>query len=414
MIEMLKTFLTEKGLSEPIVLLILRAGAVAAIVVVAFLADRIAKRLLLRGLSYFIKRTETQWDDVLLEKKVFNRLAHLAPAIVVHAMTPIVLPGLTDEGVGLIRRIVMAYVIVIAVTVISSILDALVEIYRSYEVSLQKPIKSYVQTAKVVFYLVGGVFVVSFLMDSSPWRFLGSIGALTAVLMLVFKDAILGFVAGIQLAANDMVRRGDWLEMPKYGADGDVIDISLTTVKVQNWDKTITTIPTYALISDSFKNWRGMSDSGGRRIKRAICIDMTSVKLCSDEMLKKFSKFQYIAEYIKRKNREVADYNVERGVDLSELVNGRRLTNVGTFRAYVEAYLRNHPKIHDGMTLMVRQLPPTDRGLPLEIYAFSNDQDWVRYEGIQADIIDHILAVASEFELRVFQNPSGADFQKLG
>jgi miniconductance mechanosensitive channel len=227
--------------------------------------------------------------------------------------------------------------------------------------------------------------------------------------MLVFKDTILGFVAGIQLAANDMVRPGDWIEMPKYGADGDVIEVALTTVKVRNFDNTITTLPTYALISDSFKNWRGMSEKGGRRIKRPIHIDVTSVRFCTPEMIERFAKIEKLRPYIDSKQAEVDAYNQDNDIDASVLVNGRRMTNLGTFRAYVLSYLRDHPKLHNNMTLMVRQLPPTATGLPLEIYVFTNDVRWVNYEDIQSDIFDHIFATVREFDLRVFQSPTGAD-----
>ncbi len=237
---------------------------------------------------------------------------------------------------------------------------------------------------------------------------------MTAVLLLIFKDSILGLVAGIQISSNDMVRLGDWVEMPKHGADGDVIDISLTTVKIQNFDKTITTIPTYTMVSDSFKNWRGMSQSAGRRIKRNINIDMRSVKFCDESMLERFASFRHISEYIARKKDELTKFNAENGIDDSVLVNGRRMTNLGTFRAYLEGYLRNHPKINKDMTFLVRQLQPTETGLPIEIYVFCSDKIWANYEAIQADIFDHILAVIPEFDLKVFQNPTGADFEKLG
>ncbi len=238
-------------------------------------------------------------------------------------------------------------------------------------------------------------------------------GVVASVLMLVFKDAILGFVAGIQLSANHMISRGDWIEMPKYGADGDVIDIALTTVKVQNWDKTITTIPTYALISDSFKNWRGMSESGGRRIKRSVMIDINTIRFCDDEMIERFAKTRYLADYIREKREELSAWNRKHHVDDGVAVNVRHLTNVGTFRAYILHYLRNHPKVNQEMTLLVRQLAPTANGLPIEIYCFSSDRAWANYEDIQADIFDHILAVAPEFGLRVFQLPSGSDLRSV-
>jgi miniconductance mechanosensitive channel len=236
---------------------------------------------------------------------------------------------------------------------------------------------------------------------------------MTAVLMLVFKDPIMGFAAGIQLSSNSMVAPGDWVEMPKYGVDGDIMEIGLTTVKVRNFDKTITTVPTQALIEDSFKNWRGMQETGGRRIKRAVCINLNSVRFCTKEDLERFGNIQYISEYIVEKHKEIAEYNTAQKVNLENLANGRRMTNIGVFRNYIEAYLQHHPKVHKHLTILVRQLSPTENGLPVEIYAFTNDTNWKRYESIQSDIFDHILAVATEFDLTVFQNPSGADFSGI-
>jgi miniconductance mechanosensitive channel len=269
------------------------------------------------------------------------------------------------------------------------------------------------QVVKIVVGIAVGIYIFSALMNRSPVVLLGGLGAMTAVLLLIFKDTILGFVASIQLTGNDMIRMGDWISMPKYGADGDVIDLTLTTVKVQNWDKTITTIPTYALVSQSFQNWRGMDESGGRRIKRALNIDMSSITFCTDEMVDRFRRFRILGNYIAEKEKEITAWNNTQSVSEEELVNGRRMTNVGTFRAYVTEYLRNHPMVKQDMTCMVRQLKPGEDGLPIEIYAFSSDQRWVQYEGIQADIFDHILAVLPQFGLRIFQNPTGADFRKL-
>jgi miniconductance mechanosensitive channel len=297
--------------------------------------------------------------------------------------------------------------------VIDALLTALIDVYRTYPISQRLPIKAFVDAVKVIIYFFVAILTLSILLNTRMTVFFTGLGALTVVLMLVFKDTILNFVAGIQLSANNMVRVGDWLEMPRYGADGDVIDISLTTVRVQNWDKTVSTIPPYALVTDAFKNWRGMSESGGRRIKRAINIDMTSVRICDAEMLERFAKIQHIAEHIERKRKEVAEHNQGLNVSDDDLANGRHLTNLGTFRAYVEAYLRNHPKIHQEMTFLVRQLPPTDKGLPIEIYVFSNDQEWASYEAIQADIFDHIIAILPLFDLRVFQAPTGADMRGL-
>jgi miniconductance mechanosensitive channel len=292
-------------------------------------------------------------------------------------------------------------------------LNASLDIYKTYEVSNRIPIKGFIQVFKIIIYFTSAVFIISILLNKTPFYLFSSLGALTAVLMFIFKDAILGFVAGIQLSANQMVAQGDWIEMPKYGANGDIIEIALTTVKVQNWDKTITTVPTYALISESFKNWRGMSESGGRRIKRSISIDMNTIQFCTEDMLDRFSKIQYISGYIEEKKRALQESNELEQVDQSSLVNGRRMTNIGTFRAYVKAYLSNHPMINKEMTLLIRQLAPTEHGLPIEIYVFSKNQEWVSYESIQSNIFDHILAVVPEFDLRVFQDPSGMDFSKL-
>jgi miniconductance mechanosensitive channel len=313
-----------------------------------------------------------------------------------------------------LQRFAMVYMMIAGLYAFNGFLNAINEIYRSFEVSRQRPIKGYVQIVKILISIFIIIIALATILGRSPWLLLSGLGALTAVLILVFKDSILGFIASIQLTSNDMVRIGDWIEMPKYGADGDVIDVTLHTVKVQNWDKTISTIPTYTLISDSFINWRGMSDSGGRRIKRAIYIDMTSVKFCTPEMLDRFEKYQLLGDYIKSKKQEIVEYNRAHQIDTSELINGRNLTNIGTLRAYISAYLRHHPKIHQDMTFLIRHLQPGEFGLPLEIYVFSNDQEWVNYEAIQADIFDHILAVLPMFELRVFQRPTGFDMQALG
>jgi miniconductance mechanosensitive channel len=302
--------------------------------------------------------------------------------------------------------------LVVGGLVLGSFLDAGVDVYHAMEISRNRPIKGFAQVVKIIAWVVLTVLIVAVFFEQSPFGLLGGLGALTAVLILVFKDSILGLVASFQITTADMVRIGDWIEVPQYGADGDVIDVSLHTVKVQNWDKTISTIPTYALISGTFKNWRGMSESGGRRIKRAVHIDMHSIRFCDAAMLQRFARFQYLKEYLDRKTAEIAAYNEQQHVDTSELINGRRLTNIGTFRAYLQEYLRRHPKVRTDMTLMVRQLPPSEHGLPIEIYVFSNDQVWTNYEAIQADIFDHILAVAPLFDLRVFQNPTGFDIRQ--
>ena len=408
MVNSLKNWMIGQGLPQSPADVLSWIGVGLAVVILAFIANLVARRFLLAGVSFLVKRSRTTWDDALLRQKVFARLSHLAPAMVIYFTAPIFTPI-----VGTLQRLSMVYMIFAGLMVLNSFLNAMVDIYGTYEVSREKPIKGYVQVIKIILFIFIGIIAIATMMDRSPWLLLSGFGAMTAVVLLVFKDTILGLVASIQLSINDMVRIGDWIEMPRYGADGDVVDVTLHTVKVQNWDKTISTIPAYSLISDAFKNWRGMSESGGRRIKRAINIDMRSVKFCTPEMLSRFEKFQLIADYIKTRKNEITNFNKEHGVDTSELINGRNLTNIGTFRAYVVAYLRSHPKIHNEMTFLIRHLPPAETGLPLEIYVFSNDQEWASYEAIQADIFDHILAVVPMFDLRVFQHPTGSDFQTL-
>ena len=389
-----------------------QVGILVIVLVLAWVGNFIAKKIILRITRRFIKKSKTQWDDILDEHRVFTLLSHLVPAIIIYLFTPFVF--IDTLGAGWFMRVVsLIYMIVVGMLVLNAFLSSVVDIYRTYSFARRMPIRGFVQVVKILIFITGGIIILGMVIGRDPTKILAGFGAMTAVLMLIFKDAILGFVAGIQISANNMVHLGDWIEMPKYGADGDVIDISLTTVKVQNWDKTISTIPAYALISDSFKNWRGMSDSGGRRIKRAINIDMNTVKFCNPMMLDKFRRFEHIAEYIDAKQNEIDEYNITGNVDNTELVNGRRMTNVGTFRAYVIAYLKNHPKINQNMTFLVRQLKPTECGLPIEIYVFSSDKVWANYEAIQADIFDHILAVVPEFGLRVFQNPTGSDFKRF-
>lgn len=379
-----------------------------ALLLLAWLADQLTQRLLVRVLVRLVQVSPVKWDDAILARGVIKRLAHAVPAIVIYLGAPM-LPGLPEGVVAVVRNVAAAYVVLTAAQSLSALLSSLQDIYESRdpERARNRPIKGYLQVAKIVLFVLAAVLVIGVLVEKSPLLLLSGFGAMTAVLMLVFKDTILSLVASVQIQSNDMVRVGDWIEMPKYGADGDVIDVALHTVKVQNWDKTITTIPTHALIADSFRNWRGMSESGGRRIKRALPIDQGTVRYLTSEEREGLSRFVLLQPYLEKKAAELAEWNASR--EGRAPVNLRRLTNLGTFRAYAHAYLRAHPGIHQGMTLLVRQLPPGPEGLPIEVYCFTATTGWGEYEDIQSDIFDHLLAILPEFGLRAFQSPSGGD-----
>ena len=411
MLSPLHDWLLKWGMSEAGATLLTRLGDVLLVLFVALIADRVTKSVVVRGVVRLAQRTTSSWDDVVMRHRVLQRVAHLVPALVIYHFATPVLAGY-DQLTAVVRQGALIYMVVIAALAADSFVNVGIEIVRGSRLPRELPVRSIAQVLKLVVYAVTAISVLALVLGRSPLLLLSGLGAMSAVTMLVFKDTILGFVAGIQLSANRMVSRGDWIEMPKHGADGDVLDVGLTTVKVQNWDKTITTIPTYALIGESFKNWRGMAESGGRRIKRALYIDVGSIRFCDEEMLARFSKIQYIADYLKDKREDIANWNAARGVEPASLADGRHLTNVGTFRAYVVAYLRHHPMVHQDMTFLVRQLAPTEHGLPIEVYVFSRDQVWSRYEAIQADIFDHLLAVVPEFDLRVFQSPSGRDVER--
>jgi miniconductance mechanosensitive channel len=379
----------------------------------AALAALIGKHVILRVVRSMARRTTTHWDDALVEAKFFSRLSQLFPAVVIHVLAPVAFQDY-PRLVGSVKTAAFVYMAVVGMATFAALVNAARTVYRTYEISKRVPINPFLQVLQIAVWSLGVIAILALLLGKSPLVLFSGLGAFTAVLMLIFKDPILGFVAGLQIISNNMVRRGDWISMPKFNADGDVLEVSLTTVKVQNWDKTISTIPTYALISDSFKNWRGMDESGGRRIKRAVRIDMTSIKFCDQEMLDRFKRIRFIQDYVETKIAELAEFNRQIEVDEVSLVNGRHMTNVGTFRAYLEAYLRNLPQINLKMTFLVRQLAPDENGLAIEIYVFSADQAWARYEAIQADIFDHILAVIPLFDLRVFQAPTGADLRAWG
>ena len=384
---------------------------VVLLALLAVVADLVAKRQLVgivRGIS---RRSKHTWDDALIQHGVFGRFAQILPALVFYFGLELV-PGLRDGVVVVGENLALAYGLLMLSLAASALLSSVNSIYEQYPVATERPIKGFLQVAKIVMFVLTGVLIVATLTERSPVLLLSGLGAMTAVLLLVFKDTILSLVASVQLTSLDMVRVGDWVEMPQCNADGDVVDVSLHTVKIQNWDKTFTTIPTHRLIVDSFKNWRGMDESGGRRIKRELRIDINSARFLTAEEVERFKGFALLKDYIERKLEDLAAYNAAVGEE-TENVNLRRLTNLGTFRAYILAYLKHHPKIHRDMTLIVRQLQPGPTGLPLEIYAFTNITEWSAYEDIQADIFDHLLAVAGEFGLSMYQEPAGRDLSAL-
>ncbi len=399
------------GLTEVMVDALVRGCLIIIVLGFSWIAYQIVQGPLNRSLERFSSFTSQQWDNVLVDKHVFQRLLNFIPLILIYLLTSPILAG--TAWLSLSQTLISILFLIAGMMTIDALLNALVAIYANSTISKEISITPFVQVLKLGLYFVTGILLLSLLLQKTPLYFLSGLGALTAVLMFVFKDILMGFVAGIQLIANKMVAPKDWIEMPKYGADGDVIEITLTTVKVQNFDNTITTIPTYALINESFKNWRNMNLSGGRRIKRYVNIDLSSIKFCDSEMLERFTRIQLISKDIQARQEEIKVHNKEHHVDESTLVNGRRLTNIGVFRSYVEAYLRQHPLIHNDMTFLIRQLSPRENGLPIEIYVFCKDTDWTVYESVQADIFDHILAVVPEFNLRVFQEPSGSDFKKI-
>lgn len=382
--------------------------ALLGVLLLAYIAYIVTKKILLRIVTGFVKRTKTNWDDILLSEKVLQRISLIAPFLVIINFAYLI-PSIEE----FIQRFSIAIIIFFILLTLSSLLTGIVEVYEKTDKFKDRPIKGYIQVVKIIMYIFGGILIITVLTGQSPWAILGGLGALTAVILLVFRDTILSFVASIQISAYDLVKVGDWIEVPKFGADGDVIDIALHTIKVQNWDKTITVIPTYKLIEDSFKNWRGMQLSGGRRIKRSIYIDQNSITFCNDEMLQRFEKFQLIRDYLNKKKEEIKKYNEDKKFDTTQLINGRRLTNVGTFRAYLKEYLLQREDIHKGLTFLVRHLPPGPEGLPIEIYVFATTTNWAEYEDIQSDIFDHIFAVVPQFDLRIFQNPTGHDFKSL-
>ena len=388
-------------------LLVNVVGAVA-LVFLSWLAYLLAKRVVLRAIRFLSSKTSTDWDKVLIEYKVFARLSNVVPALVAHVLAPVLFEGV-ESLVGFVQGLAKVYLVVVLLFTLQALLNGLLSIYQRYDISKRIPIKGLLQAVMLAVCFVGGVFIISIVMGREIGTLMAGLGAMVMGFLFVFKDAIMGLVAGIQIATNDTVRKGDWIEMKGHGIDGDVIDVSLTTVKVQNFDKTVVSIPASKLITESCRNWRGMKDSGGRRIKRPIHIDMRSIRFADEGLLEKFQRFDLLKGYLQSRLDEVNAHNQTVNTDLSELVNGRRLTNIGTFRAYIMAYLKNHPQIRQDRTFLIRQLEPGDNGLPIEIYIFTDTTVWAEYEAIQADIFDHLLAVIPEFDLAPFQNSTGKE-----
>ena len=374
------------------------------VLLLAFVADFICRKVLLRAIARLVQKTKATWDDILFDRRVMGYLSHMVAPVIIYLFIPVVFADTDSVTLNFIRRLCYIVIILSFLFFINAFLKAAYTVYSEKESMRDRPLKGLLQTLQVSLWTIGIIVVVAELLGKSPLSLLAGLGASAAILMLVFKDSIMGFVSGVQLSANDMLKVGDWITMPKYGADGTVIEVTLNTVKVRNFDNTITTIPPYLLVSDSFQNWRGMRESGGRRVKRSINIDMTSVRFCTPEMLAKYRKIQLLKDYIDQTEAVVHAYNEE---------NGSRQTNLGVFRAYLTAYLKSLPVVNKELNCMVRHLQPTDHGLPIELYFFSTIKDWIPYEGVQADVFDHVLAIIPEFDLRVFQSPSGADFQRL-
>jgi miniconductance mechanosensitive channel len=383
---------------------IFQVVALTGILLIALICSRITRSLLNSSLRNLISKSNNGFDDELHKHGFFKRIGHIIPALVIYLLSQVLIENLSL--LAFLQKTAIIYLLIATVTAVSALLNTVEDTYNASSLAKRAPITGFIQVGKLFVVIIAALLIISNLMDKSPLLLLSGLGAMAAILLLLFRDTILGFVAGIQIAANRMVNTGDWIEMSKYGADGEVLQVGLTTVKVQNWDKTISTIPTYTLISDSVKNWRGMTESGGRRIKRSLNIDIQSIRFCDQDMLDEFAKIRYIKSYIQAKLEKLQRFHSEQHIDTTDLINSRRLTNIGTLRAYMQAYLENHPDINKDMTLMVRQRPPTELGVPLEIYCFCANKNWVNYEGIQSDIFDHLLAILPAFKLRAYQRVS--------
>ncbi len=388
------------------------AALLIAMLVIVFIVDFIVRKFLLSMFSTFAERSKSNFDDLMVANKVSRNIAHIIPLLIAIEFIPYVFIDFPFFE-NLILKALEVFAIILILWIVRSLLNTLKDYLKTLPKFKDKPIDSYIQVFMIFSWLAGFMFAFALISGTSVWKFLTAFGAASAVILLIFKDTILGFVASIQVSINDMVRIGDWITFDKYGADGDVIEINLATVKVQNFDKTITTIPTYALISDSFKNWRGMENSGGRRIKRALNIKLDSIKYLSKDKIDKLKNIELISEYLKTRQKDIEDFNVKHNCNKELLLNGRNLTNVGVYRKYIDAYINQHSGINKDMTIMIRQLAPTTQGLPIEVYAFSADKRWANYEYIMADIFDHLLASVSYFDLELFELPNHSSFKTL-
>jgi miniconductance mechanosensitive channel len=394
--------LVEKGLSESAAKYINMLALLMVLLIIAFIVDYITKRILWKFSSGIAQRTKTDFDDILITNKLPRNIAHIIPLIILIEFVPQVFSDFTNAEI-IIENTLKVIAIILTLRIIRCVLNSVKDYLKTLVKYKDKPIDSYIQVFMIFAWLLGVFSIFAIITGISFIKFATTLGAASAVIILIFKDTILGFVASIQVSINDMVRIGDWITFEKYGADGEVVEINLATVKVQNWDKTITTIPTYALISDSFKNWRGMLDSGGRRIKRSVIIKVSTIKFLTEDDIEKLKKIQLVSKYLESKSKEINEYNTLNGADKSVLINGINLTNFGVFRKYLQTYVENHSAINEDMTLMVRQLEPTSQGIPMEIYCFSKDQRWVNYEFIIGDIFDHVLSAVTYFDLEIYE-----------
>ena len=387
----LMMWLQQLGVAQGGLLVVQRVVVIMGILLIAYVLDLICRKVVMPGVRKVTAKTQSTWDDYLLSDEVMTNVCHLIPPIVVYVLIPFAFPY-EPNFLSLILKICTIYITVVVMKLICAFLTSLYTISSEHEKLKNHSMKGFYQMLKLIVVCIGVIIIISELISKDPIAILTGLGAGTAILMLVFQDTIKGLVAGIQLTANDMVRPGDWITMPKYGADGDVMEVSLTTVKVRNWDKTITTVPPYALVNDSFQNWRGMFDIGGRRVKRSIHIDMNTVRFCTEEELAHFKQQPWMEGFEETGKEEV---------------------NLYLFRHYLDYYLRHHPKVNQDMIMLVRQLQPTEHGMPIELYFFSANTAWVKYEALQAEVFDHVLAVVHRFGLKVFQSPTGLDLQSL-